>query len=114
MRAAALAIGTVLLAGCGGSTTKAAQHARPAPGATVVIRNFTYRPANLTVRAGTDVTWRNEDSSPHTATARGGAFSTRALERGQSRTLTLTHAGRFTYVCVFHPFMHATVVVLAR
>ena len=80
----------------------------------MVIRNFTYRPATLTVKAGTRVTWRNEDGSPHTATARGGGFSTGALTRGQSRTLTLRHAGRFSYVCVFHPFMHGSLVVVAR
>ena len=106
-----LATACLTLAGCGGSVKKAAV---AAPHVTVIIQSFAYRPATLRVRAGTRVTWRNEDTSPHTATARGGAFSTRALEKNQSRTLTLSRPGRFTIVCVFHAFMHGTVIVAAR
>jgi len=112
--AAAAAIACVLLAGCGGSAkSEPAKTARdPAPPhVTVLIRSFKYRPATLNVKAGTRVTWRNEDSSPHTATSHADRFTTRVLEQGQSRTLTLTRPGRFTYVCVIHPFMHGRVVV---
>jgi plastocyanin len=79
---------------------------------TVVISDFRYHPATLTVRAGTRVTWSNDDRSPHTATGKG--VHTRTISPGGSRTLTLTRPGRHPYVCVFHPFMHGTLVVTAR
>jgi plastocyanin len=100
----------LLLASCGGSSTHASAPA-PKP-VTVVIRDFKYHPATLTVRAGARVTWRNEDSSPHTATTKG--LSTHTLGKGESRTLTLRRPGRYAYVCVFHAFMHGTVVVRPR
>ena len=106
----------VLIAGCGRSSTRASEPApkpeRVVKSVTVVIRGFKYHPATLTVRAGTRVTWRNDDSSPHTATAKG--LNTRTVSQGQSSTLTLRRPGRDAYVCVFHPFMHGTVVVTAR
>ena len=33
--------------------------------ATIQIDNFTFTPGNLTVTAGTVVTWKNADDSPH-------------------------------------------------
>jgi plastocyanin len=106
----------LLLAGCGGSSTHASQPApKPVPVArsvTVVMRDFKYHPARLTVKAGTGVRWRNADSSPHTATAKG--LNTRTVSEGRSATLTLTRPGRYAYACVFHPFMHGTVVVTSR
>ena len=33
--------------------------------ATVKIDNFAFAPATLTITAGTTVTWKNEDDSPH-------------------------------------------------
>ena len=66
------------------------------------------------MKAGTKVTWRNLDSSPHTATATSGGLDTGTLRQGQSRTLTLAKPGRYAYICSFHPFMHGTVVVTSR
>src|SRR5689334_4252666 len=119
---APLAAAAILLAGCGGGSTTTAPPATvasapkpaPKPSVTVVIRNFKYRPATLRVKAGSRVTWRNDDSSPHTATARGGGFTTRELTQGQSRTLTLRRPGHFSYVCIFHAFMRGTLIVTPR
>ena len=36
----------------------------------IVIQNFAFQPATLTVKVGTKVTWVNRDDDPHTATAR--------------------------------------------
>ena len=35
----------------------------------VTIDNFFFTPATTTVKAGTTVTWRNEDDIPHTVTS---------------------------------------------
>src|SRR5262249_41839503 len=48
--------------------------------ATAKIDNFTFVPARLTVKAGTTVTWRNEDDIPHTGTSVTQRFKSRALD----------------------------------
>jgi plastocyanin len=74
------------------------------------IRDFKYVPETVAVRAGSRVTWVNDDAAPHTATA-AGVFDTGTLQKGDSKALTLSKPGSYSYVCEFHPFMKATVVV---
>lgn len=76
---------------------------------TVAIEGFKFAPANLTVAVGDTITFVNKDSAPHTATARGGAFDTGRLGRGESATVTIGAAGSFDYICSFHPAMKGTV-----
>lgn len=87
----------------------------PAVGAAtgVTIQNFAFAPQAVTVPAGTTITWTNEDSAPHTATALDGAFDTGTLKQGHSSTITFAKAGTFSYICSIHPFMKGTVVVTA-
>jgi len=79
----------------------------------VTIQNFAFAPSSVTVPAGTTITWTNQDSAPHTATALDGTFDTGTLKQGQSATITLSKAGTFSYICSIHPFMKGTVVVTA-
>lgn len=83
-----------------------------APGS-VVIKDFSFAPAALTVRAGDTVTWSNSGPSDHTATASDGSFDTGPLSRGRSGSHTFTAAGTFAYVCSIHPNMRGTVRVVA-
>jgi plastocyanin len=58
------------------------------------------------------VTFIQEDSVPHNATAKGAsAFHTPTLSKGQKYTVTFTKAGTYSYICTIHPFMHGTIVV---
>jgi plastocyanin len=77
----------------------------------VAIQNFAFAPAMLTVRAGTTVTWTNDDQDAHTVSASGGAFRSAALNHGDSFRFTFSTPGRYDYICTIHPFMTATVVV---
>jgi len=43
----------------------------PASDNSVSIQGFAFNPATLTIKAGTTVTWTNEDSAPHTITSAG-------------------------------------------
>lgn len=88
-----------------------ATQARAATTHTVRITNFTFEPANLTIAAGDSVTFVNEDSAPHTATADSGAFDTGRLRQGQSATLTFNGGGSFPYFCAVHPRMRANLTV---
>jgi plastocyanin len=79
---------------------------------TVVIQNFSFKPAQITVKRGTRVTWINKDMTKHTATASNGAFDSGILRPGQSYSHTFKTAGRTNnYHCEIHPFMRGSVTV---
>jgi plastocyanin len=77
----------------------------------VPIREFLYVPNPLEISRGTTVTWTNEDSTPHTATATEGAFDSAYMAQGDTWSFTFDAPGTFDYFCAFHPLMRATVVV---
>jgi amicyanin len=79
--------------------------------ATAKIDNFTFAPGNLTVKAGTTVTWINEDDIPHTVVATNKAFRSKALDTDDKFSFTFTTPGSYEYFCSLHPYMKATVVV---
>jgi plastocyanin len=77
----------------------------------VVVRNFAYNPPDLRVKPGTTVTWKNEDSVAHSATADAGGWDSGLLQQGQSWSRTFPTAGTFTYHCRPHPYMKGKIVV---
>ena len=79
----------------------------------VTIGNFTYGPAEVKVKAGTTVTWTNEDDIPHTVTSTTGAFKSKALDTNDKFTFTFTTPGTYKYFCALHPHMTGLVVVEA-
>lgn len=78
---------------------------------TVEIVEFLYEPEDLTVAAGSTVTWVNQDDAPHTATADDRSFDTESLSKGNEGEVTFDEPGTYAYFCEFHPFMKATVEV---
>ena len=81
---------------------------------TVTIKDFAYSPATLTVKVGTKVTWTNEDSVAHTVTAdqpSSDAPASGNFGKGESYSFTFNKAGTYSYYCMPHPYMKATVVV---
>ncbi|MFE6887181.1 cupredoxin family copper-binding protein [Streptomyces sp. NPDC057694] len=86
--------------------------AAPVAGNTVAIKNFAFAPATLTVKAGTKVTWTNQDTDAHTVTGQNGApLRSPALDTGKSYSYTFTKPGSYAYLCTIHPFMTAKVTV---
>ena len=82
------------------------------PTRTVVIQNFRFKPANITVKRGTKGRWINKDSTAHTATANNSrSFDSGLLRKGQRYTHTFKSAGKKRYHCEPHPHMRGTVVV---
>ncbi|MDD4988851.1 MAG: cupredoxin family copper-binding protein [Candidatus Pacebacteria bacterium] len=78
----------------------------------VSISGFKFNPAQLTVKAGTKVTWTNQDSVPHTVTSDSeNVLNSPRLSQGQSFSFTFTTPGTYAYHCEVHPMMRATVVV---
>jgi plastocyanin len=78
---------------------------------TVTIDNFTFSPGRLTVKAGTTVTWVNQDDIPHTVTSDTKAFKSKALDTDDKFTFTFATPGIYEYFCSLHPHMTGTVVV---
>ncbi len=77
----------------------------------VQIANSTFSPATLTVKVGDTVTWTNQDSMGHSATADDNSFDTGVLDQGKSGTVTFSKAGTYTYHCKIHSSMHGTITV---
>lgn len=78
----------------------------------VKIENFAFSPMTITVKAGSTVTWTNNDQDPHTVTATNKQFSSKTLMRGDTYQHRFTSPGKYSYLCTVHPFMTATVVVM--
>ena len=70
-----------------------------------------YSPNPLTVSVGTVVSFLNSDTTTHTSTADGGAWSSSNLAPGRRFNVTLSTAGRFPYHCQIHPNMIGTITV---
>lgn len=79
----------------------------------VTISDYKFAPTSVTVHVGDTVTWTNNGPTAHTATANDGSFDTGNLNKGATGQFTFTKAGTFGYHCTPHPFMKASVTVLA-
>ena len=77
----------------------------------VTIADFSFAPATLTVPAGTTVTWTNQGSKPHTATADDGTFASGTLAKGDTFSQAFSTAGTYAYQCAIHAQMVGSVVV---
>ena len=112
---AALAVGAAGLstAGTGGATaTPVATGTQPAADATAVkIDNFTFGPADVTVKAGSTITWTNRDDIPHTVVSTDKAFKSKVLDTDDHFSFTFASPGTYTYYCSIHPKMMGKVVV---
>jgi plastocyanin len=69
----------------------------------VSIADMQFSPETITVRAGTALTWTNDESVPHTATAGDESWDSDLLKEGESYTLTFDTPGTYCYYCVLHP-----------
>jgi plastocyanin len=92
-------------------TAKAQKH----PTRKVLIQDFRFKPAHITIKRGTKVRWINKDSTAHTATANNGrSFDSGRLGPGKRYTHTFKSLGKKRYHCEIHPDMRGSVVVKKR
>jgi plastocyanin len=79
----------------------------------VTIRNFAFETQNVTIAAGTSVTWVNCESSgtAHTSTNDQEVWDSPLLAPGDAFTQTFDTPGVFPYHCTPHPFMTGSVTV---
>ena len=105
--AAAIGAGLTLLA-----AAAMAQQVAAAP-AEIVIDKFKFAPMNLTVPAGTTVTWLNKDNTAHTVISGDGPtpFKSAGMDTGDKYEFTFATPGTYKYRCSLHPQMIGTIVV---
>ena len=120
---------TLVLAACGsssgsksgGTSDTSAKSTSPtsaasASGDTVNLKLIAYKPAKLTVTAGTTVTWKQMDPGVHTVTSGtvsqdggtvtinpDGKFDSGELKTGKTFTHKFDTPGTYTYFCRIHP-----------
>jgi plastocyanin len=69
----------------------------------VAMVNFSFSPAQLIVRAGTTVTWTNDDGGVrHTTTADDGAWDSGLFGAGESFSFTFDQPGVYPFYCMPH------------
>jgi len=90
-----------------------ASQGAPAADAKVQIDQYAFLPQRVTVKAGTTVTWTNDDDDSHTVASSSKLFKSKALDTGDKFSFTFTTPGRYDYFCSLHPHMTGAVVVEA-
>jgi plastocyanin len=114
--AAAFAVGRGIASDSGGSPTAAptaSSTPQAASGTPVVIKDFSFAPETVTIKAGSAVTWTNNDSVDHSIKSANGTFDSQDLPQGQGFTATFATPGTYAYICGIHNSMTGTVVVEA-
>jgi plastocyanin len=95
-------------AAAAGETTAAAAETNTADATQVVCKNNKFIPETLTVKAGTTVTWVNQDGYVHTVTSgaspsdRSGLFDSGNINGGGTFSFKFDKAGTYDYFCIPH------------
>ena len=79
--------------------------------ARVVVQNFMFSPATLTVSAGATVTWANMDNEPHTVVSDAGLFRSGAMDTNDSFSFKFDKPGTYHFTCSIHPQMVGAIIV---
>jgi plastocyanin len=102
---------------CDGSEDKISSAAgdesvRPA-GPDITIKLFQFQPGRVQVKAGTTVTWVNEDEIFHSVTMekKDGGFDAPLDGKGKSFSFTFTQPGIYSYYCDRHEHMRGEIEV---
>jgi plastocyanin len=112
-----IVIGLIVAACSGGGTvppasTEAPSAAPPTGGAgAVTVVDFAFQPSDLTVAAGSTVTWTDSGDATHTVKWSDGTPETAGLAKGATYQRTFETAGAYPYVCGIHGSMTGTITV---
>jgi plastocyanin len=119
-----LTVAAVAVLGCTTSTPAASPTAQvtsptasaPTPTAqasltaSVIIKDFSFKPDAVTIARGGTVTWTNNDTTIHTVKFTDSQSS--SLQNGDTYSKKFDAAGSFDYSCGIHPSMQGTVKVI--
>ena len=79
--------------------------------ASIAIDNFSFTPKEITVAAGTTITWVNRDDVPHTVVSPDKKFRSKALDTDDQFSFTFADTGTYNYFCSVHPMMTGKIIV---
>lgn len=68
----------------------------------VLLQNFAFNPGDVTVVAGTEVSWVNQDGAPHNVTFVDGSNASDNFFQGESFSVTFDTVGVYTIYCTLH------------
>ena len=66
-------------------------------------KSYKFEPAAISIDAGDEVTWTNNDDFPHNVHLLDGSDVTEDLPVGESVSMTFDEAGEYYYECSIHP-----------
>jgi len=75
--------------------------AQDAAKVTINVKNFTFDPAQVTVKPGTTVEW-TDSGGKHTIVADDGSFKSPTLTAGEKFEFKFDKPGTYRYYCSFH------------
>lgn len=101
---------TLFVAGLGSAVSASPSSSQPAA-KNVSISDYSFKPATITIAAGTRVVWTQKDDDPHTVTADDGSFDSKGLGQGDTYAHVFAKPSRYPYHCSAHPFMKGVVIV---
>ena len=99
-------LGLIAMAGSAQSKDVSREHV-------ITMASMSYGKIPSDIKAGDTITWVNNDTVPHTATARDRSFDLRIAPRKSAR-MTAKKAGAFPFYCILHPAMRGTLKVAAK
>jgi plastocyanin len=78
--------------------------------------NECFIPFNVSVSAGEEITWSNDDTAPHTVTSGlpgspDAIFDSGMMMAGDTFSVTLDESGEYPYYCMVHPWMIGNISV---
>ena len=77
----------------------------------IAIKNFSFNPSPLKIKAGSAVTWVNKDQEPHTVVSDTGLFRSGAVDTDETFVFKFDKPGTYHFICTIHPKMTGTIVV---
>jgi len=77
--------------------------------AQVLIKDFQFRPDQITIQKGDTVTWTHPGPASHTV--KFADSESGILKNGSTYSKTFNQAGTFDYACGIHPYMKGKVIV---
>jgi len=80
----------------------------------IYMRGSVFSVPNLTISAGSKVTWVNDDNMIHTVTANDASFNSGDINPGSSFSYTFNTVGTYNYYCMHHAGMTAVVTIVTR
>lgn len=94
------------------SSSNSNSNSAPQAANEVLIQNFAFNPANLSVKVGDTVTWRNDDSAAHSIEGiTNTSMKSNDLNIGDTYQFTFDKNGTFEYICGTHTYMKGSVTV---